>query len=301
MTLPIRLAQERTARSPHASLFGAGQSTQPPRCSVIVAHAGDEIFGAGCLISKLMDVTILHATDGIGVELKHQSDSRFQKHDDHSDRIHGECLAALALANVPEDKVIDFSLPQYGLAQRLTYLTRKITAFLQQSRSDIILTHPYEGGHPDHDAIAFATHSALRILNHNGFKPPAVFEMALYPSGKPIAKVPEFLARMDSESTTLLLDERSQKLKEEMYSCLKTQHDVVRASPANFERFRRPPRYDFTQLPQAGKLHYEHFDWAINADEWLALSTHAWSQLFSRKRHDDFNQRQEVDRDQAAA
>ena len=292
MTLPIRIEQGSKARSPHASLFGTGQLTEPPRCSVIVAHASDEIFGAGCLISKLMDVTILHVTDGIGVELDQRGQASLQESAHQAERIHEESVAALRLANVPEDKVIDFALPQYALSQRLTYLTRKITSFLQQSRANIILTHPYEGGHPDHDAIAFATHAALRILNENGFKPPDVFEMALYPSGKPVAKVPEFLSRIDSESTTLLLDERSQKLKERMYACLRSQRDVAMASPSNFERFRRPPLYDFTRPPQDGKLHYGRFDWAISPDEWQALSTQALSQLFSREKRRVFRRNQ---------
>jgi LmbE family N-acetylglucosaminyl deacetylase len=234
-----------------------------------------------------MDVTILHATEGTGIEFNSPGQSRFQNAD-LSARLHQECVAALALANVPENRIIDFSLPQYALPKRLTYVTRRITSFLQESQADIVLTHPYEGGHPDHDAIAFATHAALRILNESGVKPPAVFEMALYPSGKPTAKVPEFLSRMDSESTTLLLDERSQKLKKRMYACLTTQQDLAMASPANFERFRRPPDYDFTRPPQGGKLHYERFDWAMSPDEWQALSTRAFSQLFPGSKRREF-------------
>ncbi len=293
MTLPIRPKGERKTRSPHANLFATGKLTHPPRCSVIVAHAADEIFGAGCLISKLMDVTILHATEGVGVELD-PSGPRLLPND-ISEQLHRECVAALALAHVPENKIVDFSLQQYALPQNLTFITRKIKSFLQESQPDIILTHPYEGGHPDHDAIAFATHAALRILNENGFKPPALFEMALYPSGEPIAKVPEFLSRMESESTTLLLDQQSQQLKQRMYNCLRTQLDLAVASPSNFERFRRPPDYDFTRLPHEGKLHYERFDWALSPGEWHALSTRALLQLFPETKH------RQIGRNQAAA
>jgi len=90
----------------------------------------------------------------------------------------------------------------------LTY-QKKISTFLQQSAADIVVTHAYEGAHPDHDATAFATHAAMRLMKQNGFKPPVLFEMGLHPSEDFKAKVPDFLPGADRETTTLLLDERA--------------------------------------------------------------------------------------------
>ncbi|MGO8019873.1 PIG-L deacetylase family protein, partial [Rhizobium leguminosarum] len=90
-------------------------------------------------------------------------------------------------------RVVDLEVPDHCAANYLADLTKRITVFLQQSAADIVVTHPYEGGHPDHDATAFATHAALRLMKQNGLRPPALFEMALHPSEDFIAKLPEFL------------------------------------------------------------------------------------------------------------
>ena len=64
MTQPIKQTRKKIMRSAHSQLFGTGDLNRVTRCSIIVAHPADEVFGAGCLISKLVDVTVLHVTDG---------------------------------------------------------------------------------------------------------------------------------------------------------------------------------------------------------------------------------------------
>ncbi|MCA1607030.1 MAG: hypothetical protein LC775_16520, partial [Acidobacteria bacterium] len=165
-------------------------------------------------------------------------------------------------------------------ANHLADLTRKIATFLQQSEADIVVTHPYEGGHPDHDATAFATHAALYLLKQNGFKPPVLFEMALHPSKDSQAKVPEFLPGSEREMTTLLLDKRAEELKQRMFACFETQRESLQISPFGPERFRPPPDYDFSAPPHEGKLHYENFDWAPSKQEWQSLAREALAVLF---------------------
>jgi len=250
------------------------------RCSVIVAHPADEVVGAGCLISKLVDVTVLHITDGAPDDMQDAEAAGFKVRSHYAQARRDECLAALALANVPEDQVVDFAVTDQCAAHCLADLTKKITTFLQQSAADIVITHPYEGGHPDHDATAFATHAALRLMKQNGFRPPVLFEMALHPSADFKAKLPEFLPGSERETTTLLLDERARKLKQQMFACFETQRESLRVSPVGPEKFRQPSTYDFSAPPQDGKLHYENFDWALRSDEWQLLASKALAELF---------------------
>ena len=280
MTPPIRPTQRRKPRSAHARLFGTGDLTRTMRCSVIVAHPADEVVGAGCLISKLVDVTVLHVTDGAPCDMQDAKAAGFEERSDYAQARRQECLAALAIANVPEDRVVDFSITDHCAAHCLADLTKKITTFLQQSGADIVVTHPYEGGHPDHDATAFATHAALRLMKENGFRPPVLFEMALHPSEDFKAKLPEFLPGSERETTTLLLDERAQKLKRRMFACFETQRESLEVSPVGPEKFRQPSAYDFSAPPQDGKLHYENFDWALRSDEWQSLASKALDDLF---------------------
>ena len=280
MTQPFKPAQRKKIRSAHARLFGTGDLTRTMRCSVIVAHPADEVVGAGCLISKLVDVTILHITDGAPCDMHDAKAAGFEKRCDYAEARRKECLAALAIAHVPEDRVVDFAITDHCAAHCLADLTKQITMFLQQSEADIVVTHPYEGGHPDHDATAFATHAALRLMKQNGFRPPVLFEMALHPSEDFRAKLPEFLPGSERETTTLLLDERAQELKQRMFECFETQRESLEVSPLGPERFRQPLTYDFSVPPPGGKLHYETFDWAPRSDEWQSLACKALADLF---------------------
>ena len=280
MTQSIRSTRRRAPRSAHAKLFGTGDLTRSTRCSVIVAHPADEVVGAGCLISKLVDVTILHITDGAPCDMHDAEAAGFKQRLDYAEARRQECLAALAIANVPEGRVVEFAVTDQCAAQFLADLTRKITTFLRQSAADIVVTHPYEGGHPDHDATAFATHGALRLMKESGFRAPVLFEMALHPSEDYKAKVPDFLPGSDRETTTLLLDKRAEKLKERMFACFATQRESLEASPVGPEKFRQPPNYDFSVPPQHGRLHYENFAWALRSDEWQSLASQALSDLF---------------------
>lgn len=250
------------------------------RCSVIVAHPADEVVGAGCLISKLIDVTILHVTDGAPCDMHDAEAAGFRKRSDYAQARRRECLAALAIANVPEDRVVEFAVIDQCAAHDLPDLTKRITKFLQQSGADIVVTHPYEGAHPDHDATAFATHAALRLMKENGFRPPALFEMALHPSTDFKAKLPEFLPGSERETTTLLLDERARQLKQQMFACFETQRASLAVSPLGPEKFRQPVSYDFSVPPQNGQLHYENFAWAPSRGEWQSLVAKALDNLF---------------------
>ncbi|HKO98183.1 MAG TPA: PIG-L family deacetylase [Pyrinomonadaceae bacterium] len=280
MTEPIKSTRRKRSRSAHAKLFGTGDLNQGTRCSVIVAHPADEVIGAGCLISKLVDVTILHVTDGVPPDLDDVNSARWANTEEYAEARRQECLAALAIANVPKDRVVSLDVPDHFAIQCLIELTRKIAAFLQHSGADIVVTHPYEGGHPDHDATAFATHSAIRLLKENGLKPPALFEMALHPSTDFKARVSEFLPGADGETTTLLLDERALELKLRMLNCFATQSESLQVSPIGPEKFRRPSNYDFAAPPTEGKLYYENFDWAPSGKEWQSLANQALRELF---------------------
>ncbi len=266
------------AHSAHASLFGTGKLVSPYRCAVIVAHPCDELFGAGGLMARLRDVRILHVTTG-GSNLKDALASSPGKQPAEKLPIN-ECAQALSLLNIPRDHIIEFGLSNTAKAQLLVNLTRKIAAFLQRYATDILLTHPYEGGHPDHDATAFATHAAMRLLKRNGFNPPTLFEMAVRPSRDGSTRVLDFLPGSWREATTWVLDEKAKSLKKRMLDCLSVDKDALKTTSLKAERFRRPPEYDFSRPSLAGKAHYENFMSEITGDEWASLARRAWADLF---------------------
>ena len=264
----------------HASLFGPGALVRPFRCSVIVAHPADEVIGAGGLISKLKDVTVIHLTDGAPRNKRIVNEAGFEGSAAYAEARRRECISALALANVPEDHVLELDIGDHQAPQFLAELSKRLTTLLQHSAPDVVLTHPYEGGHPDHDAAAFATNAAVRLLKRHGFKPPVLFEMALHPGRDGETRVLDFLPSSGRETTTLMLDEEAQELKRRMYECFATQREALKENPLGPERFRRPPLYDFTLPPQHGKLNYENFDQEFTRQEWQFLARKAWIDLF---------------------
>ena len=269
-----------TKRSAHADLFGSRELARHTRCVVIVAHPDDDVVGAGGLISRLDDVTVLHVTDGIP-KTEPIPDAAAGENSESAHALRRESRTALALANVSGEQIIEFGLGTEQAPFELTNLTRRIASFLMQLAPDIVLTNPYEGGDPDHDATAFATHAALRLLQQSGFKPPSVFEIAMYPTPDGNKRVLDFfLPSEPAEVTTLLLDKKARELKRQMFACFTTRPDLQRENSFGRERFRRPPRYNFAAPPNGGKLNYERVAPGVEVVEWQELVRKAWSELF---------------------
>ena len=269
--------ERRAKRSAHTELFGSRELAGKTRCAVIVAHPNDEVIGAGGLISRLSNVIVLHITDG--VPRNGYADGYSDRQDNVRER-RRECLEALALANVTPEKIVEFGVASHQTPLKLAELARRVASFLQSNAPDVVLTHPYEGSHPDHDATAFATHAAIQILRRNGFKPPALFEIALHPARDGEGRVLDFLPSEAAEITTLLLDKKARDLKRQMFACFAAPPEVQRETPFGRERFRRPPHYDLAAAPNGGKIFSERVAGVVDAETWQSLWSEAWSSLF---------------------
>ena len=115
-----------TKRSAHADLFGSRELARQSRCVVIVAHPDDDVVGAGGLISRLDDVTVLHITDGIS--RKGREANAVAGEGSELARPSRESRTALALANVPLKYCRVWS--QHRAAPfELADLTRRIASF----------------------------------------------------------------------------------------------------------------------------------------------------------------------------
>lgn len=281
MTQPFKPSPRRRPRSARAKLFGSGQLERAVHCAVIVAHPADEVIGAGCLISKLAEVSVLHITDGAPPDDETAQQWGFSDRQTYKEQRREETAAALALANVKQ--IIELHLENQTAAHCLADLTKKITGFLQQTGADIVVTHPYEGGHPDHDATAFATHTATRLMRSNGMRPPDLFEMALRPDDEGRGRCCDFLTSPNQETTTLVPDECSIELKQKMYELLATQRESLKASVLGPEKFRQPQKYDFTMPPHEGKLHYERLNCNVSSEQWHSLACEALKELFPQQ------------------
>jgi LmbE family N-acetylglucosaminyl deacetylase len=129
---------------------------------------------------------------------------------------------------------------------------------------DVVLTQPYEGGHPDHDATAFAVD---RCFAWSG----QVFEMTSYHSCEGELVTGTFLPG-DEAVAIRDLSEQDASRKQKMLECFKSQQAVLKYFRMGPEQFRRAPKYDFTQPPHAGTLHYERLGWGMTGHRWRELA-----------------------------
>jgi LmbE family N-acetylglucosaminyl deacetylase len=255
----------------------------PPRVLVIVAHPDDEAIGAGALLRGLKDVTIIHVTDG--APSAHSARRRgFRTREEYAEARRLEVLAALQLVGIGATQVRCLGMIDGEATFRLVELCHDIIELLLDRRPEIVLTHPYEGGHTDHDATAFAVHLACGILRREGMPAPVVLELTSYHNQNGTRVHAKFLPFGDLPERSLDLPLVTQILKTRMFDRFVSQQDCLGVFPVDVERFRMAPRYAFTLPPHDGPLDYERYCSTIGGNEWRARAEKALELLRGQRR-----------------
>ncbi len=247
--------------------------------TIVVAHPDDEVIGAGGQLSSWPGVKIVHVTDGAPTDMKDASDLGFSSRKDYALARRQEAQAALSMAGVSPRQVRGLGFVDQELSLHLVELVQALCKILSCQCPAAVLTHPYEGGHPDHDATAFAVHSACARLRKLHQPAPAILEFTSYHNRSGIMQTSEFLPRADVGIVSLSLGPGERCLKKRMLDCFATQQKVLRWFPIEMERFRVAPSYDFSEPPHSGKLYYELFDWGMTGERWRPLACGATSIL----------------------
>jgi LmbE family N-acetylglucosaminyl deacetylase len=247
--------------------------------ALVVAHPDDETGIAGGQLSRLRGVTVVHVTDGAP---RNREDARrhgFAGHEDYAAARARELAAAMAEAGLSERALVNLGVADQQAALQLAGIARWLAALFAERRIGVVVTHPYEGGHPDHDATAFAVHAACALAGREGVRP-GVVEAASYHAGPDGAMVAQEFPAPDSGFELILhLDQEAWARKQRMLSAHVTQQATLAAFASRFERFRAAPAYDFTALPNGGRLFYEQFDWGMTGARWRELAAAALREL----------------------
>lgn len=237
------------------------------RALFVVAHPDDETLGAGALLQRLRGATIVHVTDGAPRDAALWN-APAKDRDAYAAARRVELTHALSLVDhIPQLRTLD-AVDQEAV-DGLVALARDLAVTLAELRPDVVLTHPYEGGHPDHDAAAVVVQAAIALRARAGATTPALLELAYYHAlgGAPIYG--RFVPDDARPELAIPLAPEVRARKQRMLECFTTQRDVLAAFPTDVERYREGKVHDFSQPPHAGVLHYELMKWSDGAS-WRA-------------------------------
>lgn len=253
------------------------------RVLLVAAHPDDEAIGATTMIRWVRDLHILHTTDGSPENLSDAISAGCSSRAEYAELRRLEMARALCLAGRSSLRLHRLEFADQACSYQLPELTRAVCECIRAVRPELIVTHSYEGGHPDHDATAFAVHNAVRICARESCgslaQLPTIIEMTSYHNGPSGMATGAFLTRGDCREFVVELSDSERALKSAMLNCHQSQRRTLVYFGNDRERFRTAPRYDFSQAPHPGRLFYEHFNWGVEGNEWRRAGLRALHEL----------------------
>ena len=246
--------------------------------AVVVAHPDDVVIGVGGRLPSLTQVSVVHVTDGAPRSMYDARAAGYKTREDYARARRREAETSLALAGIAPEQVLRLEIADQEASLRMTDLARRLARFFRDKAMQVVLTHPYEGGHPDHDATAFAVHHAAILVAQAGRTAPTILEMAGYHAGPHGLVAHRFLPN-DDAGLTIHLDETKRVLKRRMLACHASQSATLAQFDVEVERCRQTPGYDFTLPPHPSQLWYEQFDWGMTSAQWRTLAGQALAEL----------------------
>jgi LmbE family N-acetylglucosaminyl deacetylase len=164
--------------NPAAAILAAlaARRRVPQRVMIVAAHPDDETLGLGAQLCRFDDALLVHATDGAPRDGEDARNYGFAAPAEYAAARRRELAAALRAGGADGLRTLCLGLPDKEAMADLAGLSRRIAGLFREENPAAVITHAYEGGHPDHDSVAFAVHAAGRLIDH----PPTIIEFPLY-------------------------------------------------------------------------------------------------------------------------
>ena len=226
---------------------------------IVVAHADDETIAASCLLAAQPEsITILHTTNSAPRNSKYYLRAGFATGEAYAASRRQEFLDAMKIVSIRPNQCLVLPVADQDAVMELPQLIAAIRALLPVDR---ILTHAYEGGHPDHDATALAVALAagptpvFEYPGYHAFGAPLVASVFLdHPEKPPLEH--RYLSDADTAR------------KHAMFACFPSQRHVFDRFSITEEQLRPAPKYNFLLPPHPGVLYYETRDMGITYPQW---------------------------------
>jgi LmbE family N-acetylglucosaminyl deacetylase len=247
------------------------------RTAVLVAHPNDEILGLGGQLAQMRSLILVHVTDGAPRDPIDVRRAGFTSREGYAQARASELDRALAAAGVRHASSRELGIAELEATQHLAELVKLLLGELAQA--DIVVTHPYEGGHPDHDACALAAQATCTLLSLMGAVAPLRLEFAGYHAREGRLCAGRFWDTPGCPERAITLDDTQRTAKRAALAQLVTPSLHPGSYPAEVERLRRAPTYDFTRPPPPQELLYEHPGARMSGSLWRAQASAALRSL----------------------
>lgn len=234
--------------------------------ALVATHPDDEILGLGSRLRHLRRLKIIHVTDGAPRDLSDARRQRYGEWEEYADARQRELRAALRRAGASRAECLCYAYPDQQAIRHCGALVERLAEDLHGAH--VVITHPYEHGHPDHDTAALAVSLSCERLRTRGRPLPERYEFASYHlrQGKPVygafwpdPRVPE---------TRIPLSRRQRACKRAAVGCFASQREVITNFPILEERVRPSPGYDFGRPAPPGAALYDCWGWATTSRQW---------------------------------
>ena len=241
---------------------------------MVIAHPDDETLAMGGRLPLFKNLRLIQLTDGAP---RQPSETRRAA---YAAEREAEMRLALDRLGIALSQRLQCGISDQQTMFHLGMLAKTLQSDLRGM--EFVFTHPYEGGHPDHDAAAFAVQTACDLMSCAGHTAPLRLEFASYHcrDGQRIAgafwpdpSCPEVIASLDREARAR---------KREAVACYRSQSAVVAWFDPDVERYRLAPRYDFLRPPPPGSALYDSFGWSAASTAWREQARAALAQIAQR-------------------
>lgn len=252
-----------------------------PRTMVVIAHPDDEVLALGGRLPRHGKSFFLYVTDGAPLDGSDCGAHGFSSLEAYRRARQEELTKAFHQAGIPNACRLQLAISDQKSAWHLEFITSTLLSLIRKFSPQVIVTHPYEGGHPDHDICAVAVHRAVDVSEAK--LPPVILEATYYHAGPSGIETSCFLPEKETTpKITRVLSPEESRMKQELFACFASQSETLRCFRTDIEHYRIAPAYDFRKAPHEGELFYEKFPWGITGTEFRELVYKAGSPEVAR-------------------